>query len=270
MSMKYKLLAAACLMIGAGLVPMMLAAPASAAKSCVMAAYLVPSEDVERFNRHWRHLLAKHELPLSEPGGWREIAARRAKAGHDAVSSFAAAGARYEALPFVVGIDHSTWSKLGSARQLFGTPQMFCFLRLMRQVLDRMEAVEEKSAITVMFARDVDDLIGGANAAMRLYKTDTRAPERVQSITFTDPRRDCVFAAVDLLIHMSLSRITVAQERTGTRLSQALQIARDLPPLPDDVTVEMWDEAYSQRHLASLEWGMSGAVAGRKRKARQS
>ena len=37
MSMKNKLLAAACLTIGAGLGPMMLAAPASAAKSCVMA-----------------------------------------------------------------------------------------------------------------------------------------------------------------------------------------------------------------------------------------
>ncbi len=240
------------------------------AKTYVSAAYLFPSEDVGRFNRHWRHLLAKHELPLSAPSGWREIAAKRAKASHEAVSSFAAAVSRYEALPFVVGIDHSTWVKLGKARRHFGTPQMFCFLRLMHLVLDRMEAVEEKSSITLVFERDLDDLIGGAQASMRLYKSDTRAPDRVQSVAFTEPRRDCVFAAVDVLIHMSLLRITAAELRTGPRLSQTLRIARSLPPLPDDVAVEMWDDAYFQLYFPSLEWGLSDAVTPRRRKSRQS
>ena len=152
------------------------------------AAYLVHSSQCERLDRHWRNLLMKHDLPVNNPGGWRGIARSSSLSEEDkgaALREFAIAAAG--ATGFVVAIREATWARVfRSRRRLFGSAEAFCYLRLLRVVLDRLESVQETSPIAVLFRRDVGSMDRTAKSAAKLFKMDTRASERVESMAFVE------------------------------------------------------------------------------------
>ena len=235
------------------------------------AAHLVHSSQCERLDRHWRNLLMKHDLPVTNHGGWLGIARSKSLSEEDkgaTLREFAIAAG--DAMGFVVAIHEATWARVfRSRRRLFGSAEAFCYLRLLRVVLDRLESVQEASPIAVLFRRDVGSMDRAAKSAAKLFEMDTRACERVESMAFVDSRRDCHFAMTDLLIHLALPRLTGVPAGTAKHPPAALRTASLLPPLPDQVVIELWDEDFARRHIESLDWSMSSGVTGDGGRSRQ-
>jgi hypothetical protein len=240
-----------------------------AAGLVVAGAWLVHEEDCKRFDRHWRHLLIRYGLPIRDPDAWSEIAKRQndpASAG--AVHRFATAAASGDRLGFVVAIRQETWGRFPQGmRRAIGSAETFCFLRLLRRVIDRLEEADDTSAISIMLRRDVDIPERRASAVASLFEMDSRAADRIALIGLVDPRRDCQFAATDLLVKTALATILAATTaRADGRLLARTGMARLLPPLPDNAALENWDDACAERRLHSLEWDLPSRSSRRRPK----
>jgi hypothetical protein len=231
------------------------------------AGYLTHEDGRDEFSRRWRHLLLKHDLPYFHFRNWIEIVDSR---GWDRIKrnnilmDFTRTIEGHDMLGFIVAVDTRVWNSLDlKRRRIFGTAGEFCFQRLMRLVLDRLEAAEFSDTIAIVFDQDLDELSRRANAVKRLSLEDSRASFRVQSMQFSNAKKICHLQATNLLWWSMYKELS---ERSGDalRLPLWLNALSELPVDHNHGVFEFWDKAYTDRYLTSIEWHTCG---GRKAKA---
>jgi hypothetical protein len=58
---------------------------------------------------------------------------------------------------FGVGVDAHVWANLGKDRlEAFGNAKEFCFQRIVRRVVDRLEEAHEQEPLQLIFDRDIE------------------------------------------------------------------------------------------------------------------
>jgi hypothetical protein len=243
------------------------AAPSSAggaatAKVTAVAACLVPSEEIAGFDGLWRLLLMKHDLPASGPDDWCTLIEKHDTESTTALRELTGAASNLNGLGFVVAIGRKTWGELPQpTRRRLGSAQTLCFLRLMRIVVDKLEGCGESARIAVRLRLDM----AARNSSMRdvqaMMAADTRARERIASLSFVNPRNASHFSAIDLVLQNGLQELTRTTELAPTQ--QASQLAQ--AAFPANFALELWNGDFVSRHLESLEWGQSQLPAVRKR-----
>lgn len=227
------------------------------------AALLVPMEDAPRFDRLWRLAMIRHDLPATEPEGWRKLAKARGPAAAAAVQEITGVASSMGGIGFVVAIGGKAWNDLPPAtRRWFGSAAMLCFLRAMRIVIDKLEGSGDSSPIVLMLRRAPETLREGMDAAERLLAADTRARTRISTFSFVDGISDGHFAALDLLLFYGIERSALGRELASH--PQREQVGQ--PPFPGNLALELWNQAFISRHLESVDWARPSQPAVRKRK----
>jgi hypothetical protein len=221
------------------------------------AGYLTHKGGRDEFNRRWRHLLLKHDLPYLRIRNWIEtvesMGLDRAKR-REILADFTGAIDAHDLLGFVVAVDTRVWSSIGpKRRKQFGSAGDFCFQRLMRLVLDRLEAAEYADTLAIVFDQDIGSLSRRTTAVKRLSKDDTRASYRVQTIEFSSARIASQLQAVNLLWWSAYKELN-ERSRDPLRSSTCLNAFSELSVTCSRLVHEFWDQAYTDRYLTSIEW----------------
>ena len=143
------------------------------------AAYLFHEEDGARFNRSWRNLLIKHGLPRLNLEEWREVTRRNGWSGakrQAVVADFIQATERSHVFGLTVAVDAHMWAALKqSRRRPFGSAADFCFQRLLRLMLDHLEAANETQPIAIIFGNDLENFRDRVRTIQASFRLDSRA-----------------------------------------------------------------------------------------------
>ncbi len=233
-------------------------------KTSVAAGWLGHTEERAAFDRHWRHQLLRLELPVTDPGSWSELLKRKGRQSASGLQQLASTATGGDRLGFVVALRDSTWKRCPDhVRDAYRNPADFCLLRMIRVILDRLEFADEKTLLAILLTRDLGIQSDSTAATTILFELDSRAAERIALVAFVDARRDAQFAATELLLQMSLRPIATTAASAPRRPRNPVE----LPRLPSNVWLEIWDDAYAERHLASLEWEVPDRAANRSARA---
>ena len=221
------------------------------------------------FNQHWCHLLLKHDLPGISLESWSDVVRRRGwdvTTSREVLADFTRAIETHDLIGFVVVMDAAGWNALAAnERRVFGSASNFCFLRVVRLVLDRLEAANRTAPITIVFDQTLDRLAHRSTAVHTLFEMDSRAIDRVDSIRFSNPARHFQLQATKLLTSMTRRRLA---ELPGAslRLPAWLRKLDELPAAEETGVWEHWDKAFTRRHAGSIEWDMPRATSTRSRR----
>ena len=220
-------------------------------------AYLAQQDGRSAFARRWNHLLIKHELRHLELGDWRKTAAHHGWDGgrqSAILQEFVDATVSHDLLGMIVAIDPSVWKTIEPrTRNSFGSQQDFCFQRLTRLIRDRVETSHNTAPVSIILERDIDRFHELSTAVKRVFWADSRAGSRISAVQFVDARHNAYLQASHLLTHLAMNHLAHHSDG-GVALPAWLRDLKGLPALPDGVTCEYWDQAYSSRHQASLHW----------------
>lgn len=219
------------------------------------AAYLLHEDERAPFNRRWRNLLMQHELTRLNLREWKaatkgpawDLSKRRA-----VLADFIRLAEGPQALAFVVAVDAQVWASLKpKRRRMFGSAADFCFQRVLRVVLDRMEAVNNPEPIAIVLDQDLASFAERSQVVRSALRLDSRASRRVGSIQFSDPGLSYQLQAAHVLGCMT--RKTLA-ERSGGEIPLPgwLKALTELPTA--DHPCEFWDAPYMDKHFVSVEW----------------
>ncbi len=227
-------------------------------------ALLGSADGRARFDRRWKFLLLKHDLPALQLGAWRQMAKAKgwdAARRHAVAAEFAMTIDEQDMLGFSVAVDTMAWRSLASKRRKsFGTEREFCFLRVIRLVFDRLEAANCADTVRIDFSLDPSEFERRSNAVQRLLRLDSRASPRVASIQFEDPERRGQLQAAHLLTGM-IMRSQIAHAGEEQIVPAWLTSLKELPEPPSGLTLEYWNRAYTNKHFSNIEWLMSEATS---------
>jgi hypothetical protein len=220
-------------------------------------AYMMHEEDRASFNRRWRNLLVKHGLTHLHLQGWRDLSRRQSwDSSHQqaVLAEFVDAARTSDAVSFAIAVDARVYATLKpKRRQPFGTATNFCFQRVMRVVLDKLEAAHEVQPIAVILAKEPAKFDDQASLMQSVLKRDSRAATMVTSIQFSNPNTYCQLQATHLLDCITLKDL--ADGYGGKiQMPEWLKALHELPPPSSKHVHEFWDAAYTDRYFASIEW----------------
>ena len=220
------------------------------------SVYIGHQDDRRIFDRHWDHLLLKHELVDFQLDNFKQVARQKqwAAAKQQAVLlEFSSAAESHDLLGLVVAVDTGAWHNIAARRKRpLGTSQEFCFYRLARLVIDRLEALKLSEPIAMVFDREPGVISRNSRIVQHVFKIDSRAEHYVVSTQFTDPTRCHALQAAQLLTCMVVKDLT---ERSAGRLNAPawLKTQSGLPIPSGETVCEFWDKAHTDRFLAAVE-----------------
>ncbi len=222
----------------------------------VIAGYLTHESYWYVFNQKWRHLLIRHGLPKLHMKEWVKFCEEREwdhPKRHSVVSEFIQVIRDTQLIGFGVAVDAQIWRELTpKRRKAFGNAQEFCFQRIMRRVVDRMEEAQERDPVSIIFDRDFQFARPRLGLLEHLYKTDTRLAQQVASISFSDSRYYYQLQAADLLAWVTRKRlIDEIEEKPSTPKWD--ELFADLPYGELDYAGEYWDSKEIEKHFSVVE-----------------
>lgn len=221
-----------------------------------LAGYIAHESYWWDFVRDWKHLLLRHGI---EAVHMKEIAGIAQKKGwtgiqrNDILSEFVQVIKKNRLIGFGVGVDAACWRKLEpKRRKAFGNAQEFCFQRIVRCVVDRMDEAKEQESVALIFDRDMEFSRPRLGLFEHLLKGDRRVGARIASIAFADSKRFVQLQAADLLAWETRKELInrAGKSESTPRYNDLMQ---SLPYIDPDYTGEFWDEGYTHKAFAAVE-----------------
>jgi hypothetical protein len=168
-----------------------------------LAGYLGHDQHWWGFAQHWRHLLMRHGVREVHMKEWEATRRKNHWAkpySNRILGEFIEAIKGAQLIGFGVAVDADAWRKLPQEhRRRFGDAQEFCFSRIMRCVIDRIDIAGEREPLEIVFDQDFEYSSRRLNILKHLYKQDPRLAARISSIAFSDSRAHSQLQAADIL-----------------------------------------------------------------------
>jgi hypothetical protein len=224
--------------------------------SC-LAGYLAHETYWTRFQDYWRHLLLRHGLPYLHMREYVKIANDRGWGTvhrNSVVLEFVQVVKECRLIGFGVGVDAQAWRKLSRDRRAaFGDAQQFCFTRIMRRVVDRLELAQEPEPIQVFFDRDMEYARPRLRFFDHILKFDRRAAERVAALSFADSQWYSPLQAADMLAWETRKHLIARADKTPS--SQRFgELLTALPWVDLEYAAgEYWDQDEIDREFPKIE-----------------
>ena len=221
-----------------------------------LAGYLAHESYWYEFNIRWRHLLLRHGLPYLHMKEFVKFAQEKGWNGNkrqDVLLEFIGVIKQAKLIGFGAAIDSAAWRTLSpKRRKAFGNGQEFCFQRIVRRIVDRLELAGEDDDVAIIFDRDMEFAKPRLTLFEHILKGDPRASRRIASIAFSDARRYFALQAADLLAWETRSElIQRAKKEPSKQRFQELMTA--LPHGELDYEGEFWDQTTMETHFAAVE-----------------
>jgi hypothetical protein len=223
--------------------------------ACV-AGYLAHSTYWYEFNERWRHLLLRHGLPYLHMKEFIGMAQERNWDGpkrQAVILEFIQVIRDTKLIGLGAAVDTACWRALPrERRKAFGDSQEFCFQRVVRRIIDRMDLAQEREDIALVFDRDLAYAKPRITLFEHILKGDRRASAQIASISFSDARRYLPLQAADLLAWET--RVELMQrakkEPSKNRFSELIAA---LPHGELDYEGEYWDQEMVNTHFPAVE-----------------
>jgi hypothetical protein len=212
-----------------------------------MAGYMGSGEDWDDFEQDWRSLLLKHGIGWIHMKELIHFKGEYKELGWDAAKRDAVLFDFIEVIkdsPFVgfgVGVDIEAWALVPEEeKKKSGNAHDFCFQRIMRGVIDRLEVAAPNDLLQVVFDRDQSVANRRFYMFSRIHQSDPRATVYLQAITFANPKLMLGLQAADLLAWET--RKEVSQKSGG--FSSTERFKELCTPLPGHLEYigEWWDK----------------------------
>ena len=231
--------------------------PRDSQRRIVGCTAFVLDADERRFcERRWRQKLFRHELPNLQVDQWAELVkARRWDLAERSrvLADFEQVVTDHRFVGFYAAMDVSVWMGLDQKRRrVFKSPEIFCFLRVLRLVVDRLEAVSETTPVQLVLAPGADRIVTSAEAIAFTYVMDSRSADRLGDVRFCDPRRSSYFQAVSLMSGRLRAQLGARREGAGRQAAWLKALSATSASV--ETIGEYWDEAHCERYLASVDW----------------
>jgi hypothetical protein len=222
-----------------------------------LAGYLAHETYWMSFNDVWRHLLLRHGLPylhmreyikMANDRGWNQIHR------NDVVLEFVHAIKQCRLIGFGVGVDADIWRNLPRERRtVFGDAQQFCFMRIMRRVVERLELAAEPETIQIFFDRDMEYARPRLRFFDQILKMDRIAAGRIAALSFGDAKLYLPLQAADVLAWETRKQLIARADKT--RSSQRFQELITALPLVDleFAAGEFWDQEQIDKEWPKIE-----------------
>jgi len=221
-----------------------------------IAGYLAHDQVWWGFQQRWRHLLMRHGIPAVHMKDWEGTRREKKWAlnyGHRVLSEFIGAIKDSQLIGFGVAVDADVWRKLSSQRRKsFGDAQEFCFQRLLRRIIDRLDQAQERDAIELVFNRDYQFARPRLRLLEHINKRDPRMASRVAAISFGDARHYYLLQAADILAWQTRKHL-VNQSGTQAETEGWRELFSALPDRDLDYEGELWDGEMVEAKFSELE-----------------
>lgn len=238
------------------------------------AAYLDGAAGSVQFSRLWRQLLLKHGLKLVSGRDWQSTVESKGWDDEQAqavLSSFYDAISSEQLLGIAVAIDTRMWQKLRSRMRglAIGSAEEFAFQRLIRLMLDRLEACGQSTPVTLVFDAEVRHLSRRTGSVRLMYQLERRASNCIPNIQFSYFDRQSHLQAVGLLAHFV--RNSLLDGSDSAQHLKSLTALPDASGTPAAAIFEFWDHQYVKKWLDSIEMqaGTPGSAPKRRRSKRK-
>lgn len=221
-----------------------------------IAGYLAHDQFWYGFTQRWRHLLLKHGIPAVHMREWEGV--RKAHHwsldyGHRILGEFIALIREFSLIGFGMAVDAEVWRKLSpERRKSFGDAQEFCFQRIIRRVVDRMEKAGEREPLAIVFDQDFQFARPRLRLMEHIHKRDRRLAEQLSAISFADSRRYYQLQAADILAWETRRHLV---NRSGAQAETEgwKELFAALPDGELDYEGEFWDAEMVETEFAKVE-----------------
>lgn len=219
-------------------------------------AFVLPVEERMFCERRWRQQLLSHALPAFELEHWSElIKVRRWEMPQRSriLGDFLQVVQDHSVVTIYAVMDTLVWRSLDQRqRRVFKSAEAFCFLRVLRLLVDRLEAASETGPLQLLLAACEDSLVAGAEALAFGYAMDTRASARLMDVRFCDPRHCTYLQAVDFMSRRLRGQLAERRADAGGKPAWLKMLG---PVNVTDETIgEYWDQEHCERYIASVDW----------------
>lgn len=213
-----------------------------------MAGYMGFDEAWDDFEADWRQLLLKHGISWIHMKEIIPLQGEYKNLGWDTAKRDAVLFDFIEIIkdsPFVgfgVGVDTEAWALVPEEeKKKAGNAHDFCFQRIMRGVIDRLEKAAPNDLLQVVFDRDQSVANRRFHLFSRIHESDPRATVYLQSIAFANPKLMLALQAADLLAWETRKELI---QKTGgfeptVRFKEMFSL---LPGQPLEYVGEWWDK----------------------------
>lgn len=231
-----------------------------------MAGYLAVDDYWEQFGPQWYHHLLKHGVScfhmkelIPRQGEFKDLTLeKRDELLLDCVKVIK----ENELIGFGVGVDAEAWRLLPDAlTKSSGNAQEFCFLRIIRLIIERLKRVSPNEKLALIFDCDQE-------FAARRFKQFSKLRERPEirehlaSIAFCDPRLYIPLQAADFLAWET--RKELIQKALGFDSTERFkELFVNVPGLRLEYAGEQWNEtALKERVLQPWEAAQTESARG--------
>ncbi|MFZ0802203.1 MAG: DUF3800 domain-containing protein [Terriglobales bacterium] len=171
-----------------------------------MAGYLALDRYWMIFSEVWYNLLLKHGISWVHMRDLIPLQGEYAKLGWDTtkrdevLADFIKAIKISELTGFGVGIDADAWREIPKqVTKKHGNAQEFCFVRVLRQIVDRLKIAGPADHVSIHFDSDQHYTPARFKRFSEVKERDEVARAYLSSISFCDPKKFRPLQAADLL-----------------------------------------------------------------------
>ena len=233
------------------------------------SALILDASERRSCERKWSQQLLRHELPALSLDSWPELVKGRRwdmDQRGQVLSDFAKIVEQHSVVGFYAAMETSVWRGLDQRkRRVFRSAEAFCFLRLLRLIVDRLEATSQTAPVQLVLATGAEGLVAGADLLAMAYGMDSRASDRLGDVRFCDPRKSTFSQIVELMTGRLRSELS---ERSGAAAREPgwLKSVGDIGAGAGMIG-EFWDAAHCARYLASVDWDVPDQRSGGRRRS---
>jgi hypothetical protein len=138
-------------------------------------------------------------------------------------------------------------------RSVFGDAQQFCFMRIVRRVVDRLELAADPEAIQIFFDRDMEYARQRLRFFDQILKMDRLSSVRISALSFADSKWYLPLQAADVLAWETRKQLIARADKTQS--SQRFRELTTALPLVDleFAAGEFWDQAEIDKEFPKIE-----------------
>jgi len=222
----------------------------------VLAGYIGDQESWWLFQQRWQHHLMLHGIPEIHMKTWISTASEKGwntVKRNSVLQDFIEVINGCRLIGLGVAVDADVWRNLPEARRKkFGNAQEFCFQRIVRRTIDRLEQVESRDDIAITFDQDFTLSGRRLNLFQRIYKGDPRVRSRVAQVSFANSRAYRQLQAADVLAWHTRRQL-YAQEKHEPELASWKALFTEMPFVSLDYEGEFWDAAMMEAEFSNVE-----------------
>jgi len=215
---------------------------------CV-AGYLAPDGLYwETFGQTWRHQLFKHGISWLHMKDFMQDQDEYKKLGWDwpkkkeVLDNFVAVIRGSQLIGVGVGVDAAAWKKIPKeVTKIQGDAQQFCFLRIMKMIVDRVKATLPRDFVSVHFDCDIAFTPARFHRFLGVREHDEDAKAYLKSFSVSDAKIFLPLQAADLLAWESRKELIrkIGGFESRPEFQRLFEI---IPGFPADYIGEFWNE----------------------------